>query len=367
MKIALVHDYLNQYGGAERVLESFMDLYPNAPIYTLISDITKLPQRFQEVEIHNSFIQSLPFSLKHYKKMINLFPLAIEQFDLRGYDLVLSSSSAFAKGVITNPSQIHICYCHTPMRYVWDLYHQYMLEISNPIFKRILPHVLHKIRLWDQISAQRVDSYISNSHNVSHRINKYYGRESHVIHPPVSLAHLEISSRNEDFFLIVSRLIPYKRIDLVIEAFNKLHLPLVIIGDGYDYPRLKRMAGSTITMLGYQSDEVIHEYYSKCSAAILAGEEDFGITPLEAQGHGKPVIAYGKGGALETVINGITGIYFNEPTVDSLIDALSQFRIMNFNSEDIYNHAKTFNIDRFKLEIKDFIQRTTNEFRTELV
>ncbi|MEF3304497.1 glycosyltransferase [Paenibacillus sp. GYB003] len=355
MKIALVHDYLNQYGGAERVLEVFMEMFPDAPVYTLIANLSKMPERFKEADIRTSFIQSIPFSKNHYKKMLGLFPIAVEQMDLRNYDLVLSSSSAFVKGVLTTPSQIHVCYCHTPMRYVWDLYHQYMQEITNPVFSRVLPYILHKVRIWDQVSSQRPDYYISNSHNVSKRIQKYYNRNSHVIHPPVSFSQTGLLGESEDFYLIVSRLLPYKRIDLVIETFNQLEWPLVIIGDGYDRQRLERLAGPTVKMLGYQSDAVIHEHYSKCKAFILAGEEDFGITPLEAQAHGKPVIAFGKGGALETVKDGVTGVFFDEQTVESLIQALNRLQNLNLNPAAIRDHADSFNENRFKKQIMDFI------------
>ncbi|UHA71647.1 glycosyltransferase [Paenibacillus sp. 481] len=355
MKIAIVHDYINQHGGAERVLEAFMELYPDAPVYTLISDMKKMPAVFQQAQIHNSFIQNIPFSKKHYKKMLSLFPLAVEQFDLRQYDVVLSTSSAFAKGVITNPNQVHICYCHTPMRYVWDLYHQYMEELKNPLFKWMLPRVLHKIRLWDYASANRVDHFIANSYNVSKRIKKYYGRDSSVIHPPVNLEQFTFSDESEDYHLIVSRLIPYKRIDLIIEAFNQLKWPLVIIGDGYDRKRLEQMAHSNIKFLGYQPDHVIAEHYSKCRAFILGGEEDFGITPLEAQASGRPVLAYGKGGALETVIEGQTGLFFYEPNVTEIIDKLKQINNIDFDSNFIRAHAETFSKERFKQSIQQFI------------
>ncbi|MBE1445680.1 glycosyltransferase [Paenibacillus sp. OAS669] len=361
MKIALVHDYLNQYGGAERVLECFMDMFPEAPVYTIISDLSKMPARFAEANITNSFIQNVPFSRKHYKKMLGLLPHAVEGFDLREYDVILSSSSAFAKGVITTPSQLHICYCHTPMRYVWDLYHQYLAEINNPVYKKVLPFILHKIRNWDAINSQRVDHYIANSNNVSKRIKKYYNRESHVIHPPVSFERFDFAGESGDYFLIVSRLIPYKRIDLVIEAFNLLNLPLVIIGDGYDRTRLQKMAGPTVQLMGYQSDEVISKYYSNCKAFILAGEEDFGITPLEAQANGKPVIAFGKGGALETVVEGKTGIFFNEPTADSLVQAINRFNSISFNKHTIRDHANQFNEIRFKEEIRNFITRALQQ------
>jgi glycosyltransferase involved in cell wall biosynthesis len=352
MKVAIVHDYLNQRGGAERVLECFIDLFPNAPIYTIISDLSIMPDKIRNADVRHSFIQSIPFSKKHYKKLIKWFPLAVEQFDLREYDVVLSSSSAFAKGVITNPNQLHICYCYTPMRYVWDLYHQYINEdVTNPIFKFLLPQVLHHIRIWDQVSAQRVDHYIADSNSIANRINKYYRREASVIYPPVNLDRFSIPQESEDFFLIVSRLIPYKRVDLAIQACNDLKLPLVIIGDGYDRSRLEAMAGPTVRMLGYQDDTTTTEYYRRCRAFILPGEEDFGITPLEAQACGKPVIAYGKGGALETVVDGSTGLFFNGSSVDSLKDALSRFNPNSFDPHRCRQQAMKFSEEGFKTQI----------------
>lgn len=357
MKVAIVHDYLNQSGGAERVLESFMDLFPDAPIYTIISDLSKMSKKIQTANVRNSFIQTIPFSKKHYKKMISLFPLAIEQFDLREYDLILSSSSAFAKGVITHPNQIHICYCYTPMRYVWDLYHQYIKEdVSNPIFRFLLPPILHRIRMWDQLTAQRVQHFIADSKNVANRITTYYGKDSTVIYPPVSFDNFKISEKIEDYFLIVSRLIPYKRIDTAIDAFNRLNWPLIIIGDGYDRKRLEGLAGPSVRFLGHQPDEVINDYYSKCQAFILAGEEDFGITPLEAQASGRPVIAFRKGGALETIIEFETGLFFAEQHAQSLIDILLQFKNYNFDPQRIREHAFTFSKERFEQEISDYIQ-----------
>ncbi|MCR8635968.1 glycosyltransferase [Paenibacillus radicis (ex Xue et al. 2023)] len=362
MKIAIVHDYLNQYGGAERVLECFMDMFPDAPIYTMVADLNRMPERFRKADIHTSFIQSLPFSKNHYKKMLSLFPIAVEQFDLREYDVILSSSSAFAKGVITNPNQLNICYCYTPMRYVWDLYHQYIKEdVKNPIFRKVLPYILHKIRMWDQLTAQRVDHFIADSISISNRIAKYYGRTSEVIYPPVSYDNFQTSDKIEDFFLIVSRMIPYKRIDIAIEAFNKLNKPLVIIGDGYDRKRLESLAGPTIKFMGIQPDDVIVDYYSRCKGFILAGEEDFGITPLEAQSSGRPVIAYGKGGALETVVENVTGVFFRESTHEAIIEAVKKFDTINFDSQIIREHANRFNETRFKQEMLDFINAAINK------
>ncbi len=357
MKIAIVHDYINQYGGAERVLEVFMEMFPDAPIYTMVKDLSKMPAKFQNADIRTSFIQKIPFAKNHYKKMLSLFPLAVEQFDLRSYDVILTSSSAFAKGVITTPNQLNICYCYTPMRYVWDLYHQYITEdVTNPIFKLLLPSVLHKIRMWDQLTAQRVDHFIADSKSISNRIKKYYGRDSEVIYPPVNFDQFYPSEQIGDYFLIVSRLIPYKRIDIVIEAFNSLGWPLVIIGDGYDRPRLQSLAKANVQFMGFQSDDVIAEYYSKCKGFILGGEEDFGITPLEAQASGRPVIAYRKGGALETVKEFETGVFFDEPTSKSLLQAISKFQELQFDTQTIRAHANNFSREKFKQEISQFIQ-----------
>lgn len=354
MNIGLVHDYLNQNGGAEKVLDEFHNLFKEAPIYTLIED-ENVSKKF-EADIHSSFIQKIPFSRKHYKKMLPLFPVAIENFRLEEYDVVLSSSSAFAKGIITKPNTTHICYCHTPMRYVWDLYHAYLYDDGpRGLYRKVLPLILHYIRIWDRISADRVDYFIANSYNVKRRIEKYYQRDAVVIHPPVEVSRFSISNSIDDYFLIVSRLIPYKRIDIVIEAFNELGYPLIVIGDGYDLQRLKNMANSNIIFLGYQSDEVIAEYYQKCKAFIFPGEEDFGITPLEAQASGRPVIAYRKGGALETVIDQETGLFFNKQDKDYLKSAVELFYTKDFDPLHIREHAIKFDSSIFKEKISGYV------------
>ncbi|TLS52010.1 glycosyltransferase family 4 protein [Paenibacillus antri] len=357
MKVAIVHDYLTQYGGAERVLECFMDLFPDAPVYTLICDKTKIPARLQNADVRTSFLQKIPGARHHYKKMLSLLPLAIENLDLGNYDLILSTSSAFAKGIITNPNQLHICYCHTPMRYVWDLYHDYLKEIgTNPIYRYVLPFVLHRLRLWDQLSSTRVDHYIANSNNVANRIQKYYRRASEVIHPPVNFSQFTISDKQEDYYLIVSRLLPYKRVDIVIESMNLSRQPLIIIGDGYDRQRLEKLAGPTVTFLGARSDEEIADYYSRCKAFIMPGNEDFGITPLEAQASGRPVIAFGKGGALETVKEGVTGTFFSEQTASSLSQAVEKLDTMSFDPVEIRRHAESFADYRFKQKIHEYVR-----------
>lgn len=357
MKVAIVHDYLNQMGGAERVIEVFCEMFPNAPIFTLIADKEKLSENLRNRTIHESFIGRLPFAKKQYKKYLPLYPTAIEQFDFTGYDLVLSSSSAFAKGILTKPGTVHACYCHTPMRYTWDLYHSYLLEDGpGGLYGKILPLLLHYIRMWDKVSADRVDHYISNSYNVERRINKYYRREATVIHPPVDAEQYQIHpSGPDEFFLMVSRLLPYKRVDIVIEAFNGLNLPLVVIGDGYDRGRLEKLAGPNVTFLGYQTDEVIADYYARCQAFLFAGEEDFGITPLEAQASGRPVIAFGSGGALETVVEGKTGLFFREQTKEAVKKAVQKFDRQSFDPVLIRKHAVQFDKGVFKKKMLDYI------------
>lgn len=364
MKVAIVHDYLNQMGGAEKVLEVLCELFPEAPVYTLLADKSKISETLRNVDIRESFISRLPFVKKHYKKYLALFPIAIEQFDFSEYDLVLSSSSAFAKGIITKPGTKHICYCYTPMRYSWDLYHRYLKEDGpGGLYAKVLPFLLHYIRMWDKVSVDRVDDYIAISKNVQRRIEKYYRRESVVIYPHVNLGNFFINPQGpDDYFLVVSRLLPYKRVDIVIEAFNELKLPLVVIGDGYDRKRLEKMAGSTIQFLGYQSDEIIANYYSKCEAFLFAGEEDFGITPVEAQASGRPVIAYGAGGALETVIDGQTGLFFKDQTKEAIIDSINRFNSMHFDAESIRNQALKFDREVLKKNLLTYINEQMNNF-----
>src|SRR5258707_2430988 len=338
MKVALVHDYLNQMGGAERVVLAFHEIFPDAPIYTSIYDPKRVDAAFREMDIRTSFMQKLPLVKKHHQPFLPFYPFAMERLDLRGYDLVLSSSSAFGKGVITRPETMHICYCHTPMRWCWN-YDEYVeREQLGRISRSILPFLITGLRVWDQTSAMRVDDFIANSPVVAERIQKYYRRDAVVIPPPVEAERFPFQPgiELEDYFLIVSRLIPYKRIDLAIEACNQLQLPLVIIGGGRDLERLKRMAGSTIRFLGKLSDEEVLHYYTHCRAFIFPGEEDFGITPLEAQACGRPVIAYGAAGALATIVDGITGVFFREQTVERLTTVLASFNERMFNPSAIH-------------------------------
>jgi glycosyltransferase involved in cell wall biosynthesis len=363
MKVALVHDYLNQMGGAERVVIAFHQLFPDAPVYTSIYDPQRVDPAFQKMDIRTSFMQKLPLVTKHHQPYLPLYPFAMESLDLRGYDLVLSSSSAFGKGVITRPDTIHICYCHTPMRWCWN-YREYVeREQLGAIARSVLPFLITGLRIWDQVSAMRVDHFIANSPVVAERIRKYYHRDAVIIPPPVEVNRFPFdpSTQPEDYFLIISRLVPYKRIDLAIEACNRLHLPLVIIGAGRDIERLKELAGPTIRFLGQLSDEEVLGYYAHCRAFLFPGEEDFGITPLEAQASGRPVIAYGSGGALASVIDGITGTFFHEQTVDSLTGALVSFDECRYDPQTIRNHALEFDLPRFHRRILQFIEAKMSE------
>ncbi len=363
MKVALVHDYLNQMGGAERVVIALHELFPDAPIYTSIYDPTRVDPAFQKMDIRTSFMQKFPMVTKHHQPYLPLYPFAMEKLDLRGYDLVISSSSAFGKGVITRPETMHICYCHTPMRWCWN-YEEYVeREHLGKAARTLLPFLITKLRTWDQISAMRVDHFIANSPIVAERIHKYYRREAIYIPPPVEASRFPFdpSIEIEDYFLILSRLVPYKRIDLAIEACNTLQLPLVIIGGGRDLQRLKRMAGPTIRFLGRLSDEEVLHYYIHCRAFIFPGEEDFGITPLEAQACGRPTIAYGAGGALATIVDGITGAFFHEQTVESLTGVLASFHEHMFNPFVIRNHALEFDTPCFRRRILQFIEAKMHE------
>ena len=358
MKVALVHDYLNQMGGAERVVMAFHEIFPDAPIYTSIYDPQRVDPAFQKMDIRTSFMQKFPLVTKHHQPYLPFYPFAMESLDLRGYDLVLSSSSAFAKGVITRPETMHICYCHTPMRWCWN-YDEYVeREQLGKIARSILPFFITGLRTWDQSSSMRVDHFIANSPVVAERIRKYYRRDAVVIPPPVDASRFSFdpTAQPEDYFLIVSRLIPYKRIDLAIAACNKLQLPLIIIGNGRDLERLKKMAGPTIRFLGRLSDEEVLYYYAHCRALLFPGEEDFGITPLEAQASGRPVIAYGAGGALASVIDGVTGVFFKEQTVESLASILEAFDEHKFDPQTMRNHALEFDMPRFHRRILQFIQ-----------
>lgn len=365
MKVALIHDHLAQDGGAEKVLKVFADMFPDAPIYTLLYEQKHADKYFKNRKIETSIIQRLPGGIKHYQWYMPFMPMAVEFFDLKKYDLVISDASAFAKGVITSPDTLHICYCHTPTRYIWSDTHQYIEELRyNKYFKKIISLILNYIRIWDRAAADRVDKYIANSKTVKRRIIKYYKANSTVIYPPVALDKFSIAETIDNFFLIGGRLAPYKRVDIVIEAFKKLDKKLKIFGDGVDLKRLKKIAedNKNIEFLGRVSDDEKAELYKKCQAFINPQEEDFGITMIETMASGRPVIALKKGGARETVIEGKTGIFFNNQTSESLMNAVNKFNADNFNPQEIRAHTEQFSTERFKREIKNFIDEEYKKF-----
>lgn len=362
MKIALVHDYLVQYGGAERVLEAFQELYPYAPIYTLIHDQDSMHGHFMKSRIHTSFLQKFPFSKKRHRLFPPLMPVAIESFDFSQYDVVLSDSSSFAKGVITSPSTLHVCYMHTPMRYAWDDCQKYTEDFGLPGFiRRLVPLFMSPIRLWDRASAERVDKFISNSRFVANRIKKYYHKDSTVIHPPVNVGQFYTSANRGEYFLMVGRLIAYKRHDIAIQAFNELQLPLKIIGRGPEIERLKRIAGPTIEFLGRVPEEELPRYYAECQAFIFPQEEDFGIVAIEAMASGRPLIAYRGGDIVEHMEEGKMGEYFDEQTKEALISAIRRFQGKKYDPEYIRSKALPFDKERFKATIKDYLAKAVAE------
>ncbi len=363
MKIAIVHDFLNQYGGAEKVVETLHEIYPDAPIFTTIFQAKKLPPMFSTFDIRTSFMQNLPFLNRHFKKYLLLFPHAVERLNLEEFDLVISSSSAFAKGVITSKKTCHICYCYSPMRFVWDAEYYFSQENMNPFYRLFLPWTLSRLKRWDIITAKRVDYFIGISAHIRQRIKSAYDRDADVIYPPVDLSSFYISNEYGDYFLVLSRLNAYKRIDLVVEAFNRLSLPLIIIGTGPYEKILKNNAKKNIKFLGRISQNEVSRYLSRCRGLIFPGIEDFGIAPVEAMASGRPVIAYAEGGSLETVLDGITGLFFKEQTPESLIETINTFEEMEFNPQKIRQHAEQFDKEIFKKKIYDYVSEKVSMFR----
>ena len=367
-KIAIIHDWLVVYAGAEKVLEAILDIYPDADVFSTVDFISDEDRGFlKNKRVNTSFIQKLPFAKRKYRTYLPLMPLAIEQFDLSSYDLVISSSHAVAKGVITGPDQLHISYVHSPIRYAWDLQHQYLREsnLDSGLKGWIAKYLLHRIRKWDVGTANRVDSFIANSSFIARRIAKVYRRDSIVIHPPVSLDDFSLCSEKSDFYLTASRMVPYKKIDLIIEAFKLMPKKrLKVIGDGPDFGKLKSLAEgySNIELLGYQSFSVLKDSMQKARAFVFAAEEDFGIIPVEAMACGTPVIAFGKGGILDTVVHKKTGILFNEQTKESLVSAVSEFEKNHFSKEEIRNHASRFSENEFQSKIEKYIQKEYDLF-----
>ena len=358
MKIALVHDYLVQYGGAERVLQSFVEVYPDASIYTLLHDQGAVHGAFDGKRVYTSFLQKIPFVRRMHRLFPPLMPVAIEQFDFSMYDVVLSDSSSYAKGILTGPGTLHISYIHTPMRYAWDDCQKYAQDFGFPrAVKRFVPFLMSPIRLWDKVSADRVDLVLANSSFVAKRIRTYYGRESTVIHPPVETGRFYVATPEErkDYFLMVGRLIAYKRHDIAIEAFNRLGIPLRIIGRGPEEKRLRRLAGPNIEFLGRVPDEDLPRAYAECRGFIFPQEEDFGIVAVEAMASGRPVIAYRGGDIEERIEEGVSGTFFDEQTPDAIEAAVKRFEGLSFDPAAIREKSLRFDKAIFKRKIEEYV------------
>lgn len=368
LKIALVHEWFVDYSGSERVVEQMLNVFPQADLFAVVDFLPSYNREFiKNKTVKTTFIQKLPFSKTKYRNYLPLMPLAIEQIDLSAYDLVISSSHAVAKGIITSPHQVHLCMCYSPIRYAWDLQHQYLRESNlDKGFKGALTKaILHYIRLWDVRTAHGVDKFIAISKFIQKRIKKVYGREATVIYPPVDVDSFTLEENKEDFYLTVSRMVPYKKIDLIAEAFTEMGTKkLVIIGDGTDFQKIKAKAGKNVELLGYRDFKTVKDYMQRAKAFLFAAEEDFGIAPVEAQACGTPVIAYGRGGALETICaldsENPTGIFFKEQNTTSLIEAVTLFEqnITTIKPNSCRNNAIRFNPERFRNEFTAFVSNS---------
>jgi glycosyltransferase involved in cell wall biosynthesis len=357
MKVALVYDRVNKIGGAERVLETLHEIWPKAPLYTAVYYSPGAPWA-KEFKVIPSFLNRFPLARKHHEAYPWLTPMAFENFDFSNFDLVISVTSAEAKGIITKPKTRHLCYCLTPTRYLWSGYENYF---KNRSFRFLSKPIVNYLKQWDKIAAQRPDTYLAISQTVKKRIKKYYQRDSQIIYPPVDTEKFQISQKRNiksDFFLVVSRLVPYKKIDLVVKAFNQLNLPLKIIGTGSQMGKLKRMAKTNIQFLGQLTDKELLSYYQTCRALIFPQEEDFGLVPLEAQACGKPVIAFAAGGALETVIEGKTGTFFKPQETKALVKKIKAFKDKDYQAADCRTNAEKFSKIIFKENFKKLVEKT---------
>jgi len=358
VKVAIVHDYLNQHGGAENVVEAFHEMFPDAPIFTSIFQPEKLAPSFAAMDVRPSFMQKLPFLDPHFKKYLLLYPRAIESFDLRGYDMILSSSSAFAKGARVPPGACHVSYCYTPMRFVWERSSYLENENIPAVVRVVLPAALGYLKRWDLASSEGVHRFVAISEFIRARVRRAYGRDADVIYPPVDVENFKPSAAVDDYFLVVSRLNPYKKIDVVIDAFNRNGRRLLIAGTGPHEAALKRQARKNVEFLGRVPRESLAGYFSRCRAFIFPGVEDFGIAPVEAMAAGRPVAAYAGGGALETVEDGVTGVFFNAPTPEALQEALDRLERLDFDPRRARARAEQFSKDVFKKNILACLRAT---------
>ncbi len=357
-KVALVFDWMTTPGGAEKVNLVLHKMFPQATIFSSIFNKEKV-KGFENAEIKTSFLQNMPFAKSHHQIYLGMMPNAYELFDLSDYDIVISSSHSCSKGIITKPETLHICYCHTPMRYAWDNWHEYIQQYKmNRLIKFIGKKQIHKIRMWDRLSAERVDYFIANSNTTKKRIQKYYNKPASVIYPMINKKDYKISEKTKGYFLAVGRLIPYKKFDLIVDTFNKNGLPLKIAGTGIMEEELKEKAKENIEFLGYVTDKTLQNLYSECEALIFPQIEDFGIIPLEAMASGRPVIALEKGGALDTIIDEKTGVFFKNQTVESLQKGIEKYieTRNSFDSDSIKMHAETFDTKEFQKKLLKYIK-----------
>lgn len=370
MKVAIVQEWLVSVGGSDKVVKAILDVFPDADIYTLVAkkevcDELGIPWE----KVHTSFIQKMPLGTKKHRAYLPLFPFAIEQFDLRGYDVVISSSHCVAKGVLTKADQLHICYCHSPIRYCWDMYNEYLEEshLDKGFKSWLVRLMLHPIRQFDAIAGSRVDYYISNSDYVGQRIRKIYRRKATTIHPNIDISNFELCNDKQEYYLASSRLVAYKKIDTIIEAFNLMpDKKLVVIGGGPNLEAYRKLAKDNVTVMGYQPFDVLKDKMQHAKAFVFAADEDFGMIPIEAQSCGTPVIAYGHGGSLETVNGGKTGLFFNEQTPEAIVEAVNKFETMGsqpFAPADCRQWAEGFSEERFKREIKEFVEEKYEDFK----
>lgn len=370
MKVAIVQEWLVTVGGSDKVVKAILDVFPDADIYTLVAkkevcDELGIPWE----KVHTSFIQKMPLGTKKHRAYLPLFPFAIEQFDLRGYDVVISSSHCVAKGILTKADQLHICYCHSPIRYCWDMYNEYLEEshLDKGFKSWLVRLMLHPIRQFDAIAGSRVDYYISNSDYVGQRIRKTYRRKATTIHPNIDISNFELCNDKKEYYLASSRLVAYKKIDTIIEAFNQMpDKKLVVIGGGPNLEAYRKLANANVTVMGYQPFDVLKDKMQHAKAFVFAADEDFGMIPIEAQSCGTPVIAYGHGGSLETVNGGKTGLFFYEQTPEAIVEAVNKFEAMGsqpFAPADCRQWAEGFSEERFKREIKEFVEKKYEEFK----
>lgn len=369
MKKALVHDWFSVNAGAEKCVDSFTNIYDDFDFFSLIDFLNDEDRKniLKGKYSNTSFIQKLPFSKTKYRNYLPLFPFAIEQFDLSEYDLILSSSHAVAKGVLTHSNQLHISYTYTPIRYAWDLYFQYLKEsnLDKGLKGIVAKYFLHKIRVWDYSTVNRVDHFISISQYIAKRVKKVYGRDSKVIYPPVDINKFELNENKDEFYLTASRMVPYKKIDLIVESFSQTNKKLVVIGTGPDMEKIKKKAKSNIEILGFQEDEVLIDYMKRAKAFVFAAEEDFGIVPVEAQACGTPVICLDKGGTKETIQDGVSGVFFKEQKIDSLLSAIDEFEKNYdlFEPSLVRKNSLKFSKERFEREIKSYIEDKYSLFK----